>query len=126
MRVFAALGAVLVGAGLAVAGVAVHRLTWRAGGVVMPWGLVLAVATPLACAVAVRQLGGGRLGPLALVLGWVLALGVVLGGRPEGDFAVAADALGWAFLLLAGGGLAVLAGWSLFAPDRAEEADSRR
>lgn len=123
MRALAALGAALLGAGLAVTGVVVHRLAWRGGGVLVPWGLALAVVTPLACGVAVRQLGGGRPGTLGLVLGWLLVTGWVLGGRPEGDFAVAADPLGWGFLLLAGGGLAGLAGWSLFTrtPARAGE-----
>ena len=124
VRVLAALGAALVGAGLAVAGVAVHRLAWRVGVVAAPWGLALAVATPVACGVAVRQLRGGRLLSGALAVGWLLVVMGVVGGRPEGDFAIAADWMGWGFLVLGGGSLAALAGWSLFVPPRKRAADS--
>ena len=43
----------------------------------------------------------GAAGGVCVVVGWLLALAWLLLGRPEGDFVVANDWLGWG--LLAGG-----------------------
>ena len=79
--------------GAAVAGLAL--LVHRSG---VPWGLLLAVAASGAgglALVAVR-----RDGVLGYAVGWFGAALLVLAGRPEGDYLVGGDLLGWGFLLL--------------------------
>ena len=66
------------------------------------WGLVLAFA---ATAAVLAALPGWR--RLVLALGWVGALALLAGERPEGDFLVADDTAGWVLL---GGGVVVLLG----------------
>jgi hypothetical protein len=49
----------------------------------------------------------GAAGGISVVVGWLAALTWLLLGRPEGDFVVANDFLGWG--LLAGG--VIVLGW---------------
>lgn len=102
----------VAGAALAVLASVLHRLVWRSAGLTLPWGLALGVAASVLCGIAAGVLLG-RAGTFALAAGWVLALYWLLRGRPEGDYLVAADALGWWFLGLSVGAMAVLVGASL-------------
>lgn len=87
----------------------VSRAVWRWHGQVLPWGLVLGVASSAAAVVLARRIGRGV--GFAAAGGWVLGLGLLLAGRPEGDYVVASDGLGNAFLLLATGSVLVAAVW---------------
>lgn len=88
-RLAAALGLALAGAATAVATLAVHS---------RGWGLPLAVLATLAALVAVPPGAATRL-PLAA--GWVLPVGAVLLGRPEGDVVLSRSTSGYAVLGLA-------------------------
>ena len=96
MRALRHVGCALLGALVCLAAVAAHREH-------PPWGLALALATTFAvpawlltsARVAVRRTGASYVG------GWLLVLLLVLPGRPEGDYALAADLKG--FLLLGAG-----------------------
>ncbi|MFD1825995.1 MULTISPECIES: DUF6113 family protein [Mumia] len=92
--------AAVLGAVLAVAGLAVHRHV-DAG---LPWGLVLALAAAFFATRAAGMLGG-RAAAVALAAGYGAVLALTMSSRPEGDYLVAADALGYSFLL---GAIAVL------------------
>jgi hypothetical protein len=92
---------VALGAVSCLAGAVVHREAVFAGGIaVLPYGLLLALATTWWVGRAMRQVFGAA-GGICVVLGWLTALSWLLLGRPEGDFVVANDMLGWG--LLAGG-----------------------
>jgi hypothetical protein len=108
------LGAALLGACVDVLALAIHREVWRPGSLTLPWGLVLGLATSLACGAAAAMLVGRRLGGVSYALGWVAVLFVALQGRPEGDFVVAADPLGWAFLAIGVTSMGLLLGWAGF------------
>ena len=98
---------VVLGAVSCLAGAVVHREAVFAGGyAVLPYGLVLAVATTWSVGKAMRDVFGAA-GGLSVVVGWLAALSWLLLGRPEGDFVVANDFLGWG--LLAGG--VIVLGW---------------
>ena len=79
---------------IAVAGLAVHRHV-DAG---LPWGLVLALVTALFATTAVGILAG-RVGAVVLAGGYAAVLVLTLSSRAEGDYLVAGDTLGYAFLL---------------------------
>lgn len=93
MRVLAALGLCLVGAGTGVATVALHDL-W--------WGLLLALA---ATAAAVTALRPGWWSRLAFVVGWDAMVGWLTLPRAEGDYLISQDAQGYIVL---GAGLVLL------------------
>lgn len=95
--------ALLLGSLIAVPALLVHRL----GGGDRPWGLVLAVLASAAGSVGLRCAGAGATGAIGYALGWGAVVVTALGGRPEGDFLVAGDALGWSFLAGAGGAVVV-------------------
>lgn len=48
----------------------------------------------------------------AAAAGWIVGLIVLLGGRPEGDYVLAADGLGDAFLVAAPLAVLIVAGWA--------------
>jgi hypothetical protein len=108
-----ALGAALLGAGIDVLALAIHREVWRPGSLTLPWGLLLGLATSLACGVAAAILAGRRLGGMSFTVGWIAVLFLALQGRPEGDFVVAADPLGWAFLAIGVTSMGLLLGWAV-------------
>ena len=102
-RVGAYVGALLLGALVGVAATAVHRLEL----VGVPAGLLLAVVASLGTGWHLRR-GAVPRSAAAYCLGWVAVVGVVLNGRAEGDYAVAADLpgytlMGTGFLLVAFG-----------------------
>jgi uncharacterized protein DUF6113 len=107
---FAAAVGVLVGGVLvALLSGLVSRAVWRWNGLLVPWGLALAVAASAAAVVLARSMGRA-LGFVAAT-GWAGGLLLLLAGRPEGDFLVASDWLGNAFLFLATGAVLVVAAW---------------
>lgn len=118
MRAAAVAAGAVLGAVLAVFAVAVHRIGWRVGGVLVPWGLALAVSTPVVCGVAAGLLVGKRAGRVAFGAGWLATIVVLMLGRPEGDVVIAPDWLGWAFLVLGVGPVAILVGAALGSADR--------
>lgn len=75
------------------------RAAWRPGDVVVPWGLLLGVGGSVATVVLAR--GMARPLGFAAAGGWVVGLAALLNGRPEGDYVIAGDLLGKAFLLSA-------------------------
>lgn len=88
-RVLGAVGVaaltVLVGAWTAVCAVAVHS---------QAWGLALGLGASFAALLATPR-GAARAG---FVLGWELVLMMAVLGRPEGDWVIMADALGYTLL----------------------------
>jgi len=88
--------ATLLGAYLCVVGAVVHRHTAFAGGIDWPWGLVLAVGTTYAVALAANRVF--RVGGAWLALGWSLAL-LAQQFSPGGSYLVVSDWLGWSFTI---------------------------
>lgn len=87
------LGALLLGVVVALCAVAVHRSTFLG----LPAGLVLAVLATVLTAVHLRR-GEAPRTAAAFCLGWLAVLGLVLTGRPEGDFVLADDVRGYALM----------------------------
>ena len=114
MSLFAAF---LLGAVVALAATAVHRVDSRISGVVLPWGLALGLATSLVVGLAARDVLG-QAGGVSLAVGWLSLFGWLTLGRPEGDFVIASDGLGWAMLILGMVTMAVLLAVSLGRPTR--------
>jgi len=94
-------GALLLGAAVALASVAEHR----SATVGVPWGLVLACASSVLTAWWLRRSALPRTGA-SYGVGWLALFTVVVLARPEGDYALAADVDGYAMLGL---GLVVVA-----------------
>ena len=92
MKYVAAVGLLVVGAGTAIASVALHQLVW---------GFVLMAAATIATVIALRP---GLL-RLAFVVGWVAMVGWLTVPRPEGDYLISQDWQGYALLAL---GLVIL------------------
>jgi Family of unknown function (DUF6113) len=80
----------LTGAVTGLAAVTVHRELF-------PAGLVLALAATFAVLWWLRRSPWSHTAA-SFALGWVVVLGVVLAGRPEGDYLIAADLPGYALL----------------------------
>jgi Family of unknown function (DUF6113) len=91
--------ALLVGVVVGVASVAVHRSAF-------PLGLVLAAATTYAVPWWLLRSPAPRTAT-SYAVGWLVVLGVAVAGRPEGDFVVAQDVEGIAFLVVGLGLVAV-------------------
>jgi hypothetical protein len=90
---------VLLGAAVALAALAVHRMT-------VPLGLVFALGTTFA--VAWWLLRSARPTSAAwYVAGWLGVLGLTVLGRPEGDYVIANDVRGWS-MIATGLGLVVV------------------
>lgn len=85
------------------------RVAWRPDDLVVPWGLLLAVAASAAAVVLARRLT--RALGFAAAGGWILGLGALLSGRPEGDYVIASDLLGIAFMVLATVSVLAAAAW---------------
>jgi hypothetical protein len=100
------LACLLLGAAVALGALAAHRS-------LAPLGLLVAVGSSLAVAVWLRGSRAPRTAA-SYVAGWLVVLAVVVAGRPEGDYLLAADLPGYALLgsalLLAVVGLVSLAG----------------
>ncbi len=99
--------AALLGAAVATLALVAHRDALRVGGMLLPWGLVLAVVASVLPSLALVALASGRLAVAGYGAGWCLVVLVLVGGRQEGDYVVAGDARGWGFLVVAS--LAVVA-----------------
>ncbi len=95
--------------GVAVLAGLLSRAAWRPGDIVVPWGLLLGVGASVATVVLAR--GGTRALGFAAAGGWVAGLAALLNGRPEGDYVIAGDLLGKAFLLVATVSVLVTAMW---------------
>ncbi len=93
MRLLLHGAAVLVGAAVAVAAVTVHRSV--ALGV--PIGVVIALATTFVTAWAMRDMLPRLAASYAV--GWLVAFGYAMFGRPEGDYVVATDLRGYAMIV---------------------------
>ncbi len=96
------LAATAVVLGLASVGVAalsgvVSRLIYRTDQFSVPWGLALGVAASASIVLIARILSRG-LG-FAAAGGWIIGTGLLLAGRPEGDYLLAQDGLGLGYLL---------------------------
>ncbi len=98
----------LLGAVSAVFAAVVSRHVWRPDELMLPWGMVLAVAGSVAVVVAARSRGKAQ-GSVAAA-GWIVGLLLVLAG-PGGDIVVAGDLRGYAFLLGATAAVLLTAGW---------------
>jgi hypothetical protein len=112
--------AVLVGAVVAVLALGVHR----DGGSGRPWGLLLAVAGSAAASVVLSAASNSRGVVLGYGLGWGAVVLVALAGRPEGDYLVAADALGWGFVVAGCGTVVVVTAVGLLRPRAAPASSS--
>ena len=106
--VLVAAGAVLLGAVTGVAVGVLAVLVHRVDTVGLPWGMVLAVLASPASSLGLRAAGAGRRALLAYGGAWFVAVLGLLSGRPEGDYLVAGDAVGWGFLVLAAGAVMVV------------------
>ena len=80
---------------------AVHRSAF-------PLGLLLAAATTYAVPWWLLRSSAPRTAT-SYAVGWLVVLGVVVAGRPEGDFAIAQDLRGRSLLLVVGLGLVAVA-----------------
>ena len=96
MRWWWALPAVLLGAGVGLAGLVVHRHAFWVGAWPLPWGALLGVAAPTAIGLGLRRRTPMLLGYL---FGWLLLVRVALATGPGGDFMLLSDPLGWGFLV---------------------------
>jgi hypothetical protein len=86
--------ALVTGVAVALAGMLVHRETWKG----LPFGLMLALLTTFAVAWAFRVSSRPRL-TTSYALGWLVVFGIVVSGRPEGDFLLASDPRGYAMMV---------------------------
>lgn len=88
----------------------------------VPWGLVLALAAALLTTRAAGYLAG-TVGAVAFAVPYAVVLLLTMSSRPEGDYLVAADALGYTFLL--GALVALGVGVALTARDPGHTAGAR-
>ena len=88
----------LVAGAVAVLSALVSRMVWRQDSVAIPWGLVLGVAASVAIVVLARVFSRGI--GLVAAAAWILGTGLVLSGRPEGDYIFAQDVYGLGDLLI--------------------------
>ena len=84
-------GCLLLGVVVAVAGVAVHRS-------VFPVGLLLGMVTSYALGWWLLT-SGRRPAAASYAAGWLVVLAVAAVGRREGDFVLAGDVAGYAFIV---------------------------
>lgn len=101
LRLVSGAGGALLGVAVAVGALPAHRQASWAGGVLLPWGLVLALAAAVACGLALRRAGWAMPGFAA---GWSLLLLALMPGGPGGDYVYLNDVRGWGLL---GGGIVV-------------------
>lgn len=94
-------------AGLAALGAAVGLAGTLVQAALFPGGLLLALAASAGVFYGGRVLTGTQLGALAPAVGWFIAVIVLLGGRPEGDY-VFGEEIGLALFMLGGMAVAVM------------------
>jgi Family of unknown function (DUF6113) len=95
-----AVGLVPLGFAIGVLGTFVHSATIRPLGLPLPVGLAVALASEAALLLAGGAALGNRWGTAIPALTWTLTVLMFTLPRPEGDLIVAANLLGYAFLLL--------------------------
>jgi hypothetical protein len=88
----------IVAAAVAVLSALVSRMVWRPDSHAVPWGLALSVAASVAVVLLARVFSRGI--GLATAGVWIVATGLVLAGRPEGDYVFAQDGYGLGYLLI--------------------------
>jgi hypothetical protein len=115
IRLLAVPAALLLGAVVAVFALAAHRDVARLGDLQLPWGLVLAVLGSALPSLALTAERAGRPVVAAYGAGWCLVVFVLVGGRKEGDYVVAADARGWGFLAIASLAVVAVTMWGIAA-----------
>ncbi|MFJ8748340.1 DUF6113 family protein [Streptomyces sp. NPDC102441] len=93
--------------GLAVLGAVVGLAGTLVQAALFPGGLLLALAASAGLFYGGRVLTGTQLGALAPAVGWLIAVVVLLGGRPEGDY-VFGQEIGLVFFILGGMAVAVM------------------
>ncbi|MEU2479032.1 DUF6113 family protein [Streptomyces sp. NPDC053741] len=93
--------------GLAVLGAAVGLAGTLVQAALFPGGLLLALAGSAGLFYGGRVLTRTQLGALVPAVGWFLAVIVLLGGRPEGDY-VFGEEIGLALFMLGGMAVAVI------------------
>ncbi|MFJ8883451.1 DUF6113 family protein [Streptomyces sp. NPDC102402] len=93
--------------GLAVLGAAVGLAGTLVQAALFPGGLLLALAASAGLFYGGRVLTGTQLGALVPAVGWFIAVIVLLGGRPEGDY-VFGQEVGLALFMLGGMAVAVM------------------
>ncbi|MER5551501.1 DUF6113 family protein [Streptomyces sp. NPDC002793] len=98
---------ILVYVGLAVLGAAVGLAGAFLQAALFPGGLLLALAASAGVFYGGRVAAGTQLGALAPAVGWFVAVVVLLGGRPEGDY-LFGEELGLALFMLGGMAVAVM------------------
>ena len=113
IRLLAVPAALLLGAVVAVFALAAHRDAVLLGDLRLPWGLVLAVAGSALPSLALAAERAGRPAVAAYGAGWCLVVFVLVGGREEGDYVVAADGRGWGFLGVASLAVVAVTMWGL-------------
>jgi len=116
--------AVLLGAAVAVLALAAHRDAARLGGLLVPWGLALAVLGSALPGVALTAERAGRAVVAAYGAGWCLVVLALVGGRGEGDYVVAADGRGWGFLAVASLAVVAVTMWGITAGGRSPKSRS--
>jgi hypothetical protein len=94
----------VLGFGVGLLGLLVHRDEVRLASVGVPWGVALCLLTSFAVVSAAGAVSGAPAAACAAA-GWVGCLLLALRGRPEGDYLLAADAVGQGFVW---GGLATV------------------
>lgn len=100
-------GLVLLGVLLALLCLIAYRQAWYVAGVLLPWGLALALLATYATVRAAAYPDGPAAGAMACGAGWVVTMIVLFRPRDEGDYLLAADVRGYGLLL--GGMLVVTA-----------------
>lgn len=115
--VVAGVAAGVLGFVVALLGLLVHRDEARVASVGVPWGVALCLVTSFAVVCAAGALSGAPAAACAAA-GWVGCLLLALRGRPEGDYLLAADAVGQGFVWggLASVGLGFVVGLRLQPP----------
>ncbi|MFJ3699852.1 MULTISPECIES: DUF6113 family protein [unclassified Streptomyces] len=93
--------------GLAVLGAAVGLAGTLVQAALFPGGLLLALAASAGLFHGGRVLTRTQLGALVPAVGWFIAVIVLLGGRPEGDY-VFGEEIGLALFMLGGMAVAVI------------------
>lgn len=95
MRILFHAAALVVGAAVGIASVTVHRSTVLS----LPVGLLLALACTFVTAWAIREMLPRVAASYSL--GWLVAFGTAVFGKPEGDFAIAGDLRGYVLMATA-------------------------
>lgn len=97
-NLLAALATVLLGVLVGLLGSFHHASTLSVGGVRWPVGLVVSLAALVLAQVLARDALPLGIGPVLVLLAWVVAVATFGTSRPEGDLVVSSDGAGQTFL----------------------------